>query len=231
MTLPVNINELINGHTVEWDRIEILSFPGPMPPVDNKMLQKERIVAREYRNRKIGGFLKELKLTEGRGTGIPIIHSELEKNGSPPPVFETDDDRSYFLCTIKIHPLANQPKPKRAKDVTKDKLLNIKSLKEADSYLRSSDEQKWTKDEPKILNMVNDLYLEILEYCIYPKTREEIFRRVKIYNNSRNFRNYIKPIIDLGWLELTMPDKPTSRNQKYITSEIAKQLVKPKEKV
>jgi ATP-dependent DNA helicase RecG len=55
----------------------------------------------DYRNRKIGGFLKELNLTEGRGTGIPIIHSELNNNGSPPPIFETDEC-TYFLCTIKM---------------------------------------------------------------------------------------------------------------------------------
>ncbi|MDO8897221.1 MAG: ATP-binding protein [Bacteroidales bacterium] len=60
---------------------------------------------REYRNRKLGSFLKELKLTEGRGTGLPIIYRSLEVNGSPPPLFETDDDRSYFLCTLVIHPL------------------------------------------------------------------------------------------------------------------------------
>ena len=56
------------------DKIEILSFPGPVPPVDFKVLKtKRRIVAREYRNRRIGDFLKELQLTEGRGAGVPAI--------------------------------------------------------------------------------------------------------------------------------------------------------------
>ncbi|MBA7540509.1 hypothetical protein ES705_32808 [subsurface metagenome] len=91
-----------------------------MPPVDKEMLKKERIITREYRNRKLGGFLKELKLTEGRGTGIPIIYERLEINGSPPPVFETDDDRSYFLSIIKIHPLAQLVELQGTKDVTKD---------------------------------------------------------------------------------------------------------------
>jgi ATP-dependent DNA helicase RecG len=51
---------------------------------------------RKYRNRRIGEFLKELHLTEGRTTGIPCILKSLEKNGSPKPVFETDDERSYL---------------------------------------------------------------------------------------------------------------------------------------
>lgn len=52
---------------IHKDKIEILSFPGPMPPINQAMLKKQRVIARDYRNRKIGGFLKELKLTEGRG--------------------------------------------------------------------------------------------------------------------------------------------------------------------
>lgn len=79
------------------DKIEILSLPGPVPPVDvNVLKSKRRIVAREYRNRRIGDFLKELQLTEGRGTGFPAIYDALEANGSPKPVFETDDDSTYF---------------------------------------------------------------------------------------------------------------------------------------
>jgi len=86
------------------DRIEILSFPGPVPPVDNKMLKKEKIIARDYRNRRIGDFLKELHLTEGRATGIPKIRIAMKKNGSPEPVFETDEDKTYFLTRLSIHP-------------------------------------------------------------------------------------------------------------------------------
>ncbi|WP_178989496.1 RNA-binding domain-containing protein [Winogradskyella schleiferi] len=82
------------------DKIEILSYPAPVPPVTNKVLEtKKRIVARDYRNRRIGDFLKELRLTEGRGTGFPSIYNAMEENGSPAPTFETDDE-SYVLVTL-----------------------------------------------------------------------------------------------------------------------------------
>ncbi len=62
------------------DKIEVLSYPGPVPPVDAQILhQQRRIVARDYRNRRIGDFLKELELTEGRGTGFPTIYRAMEK--------------------------------------------------------------------------------------------------------------------------------------------------------
>src|SRR5690606_9644106 len=85
------------------DKIEILSYPGPVPPVNAKILKSQkRVVAREYRNRRIGDFLKELHLTEGRGTGFPTIYRAMERNGSPKPVFETDDS-TYVLVTLPIH--------------------------------------------------------------------------------------------------------------------------------
>jgi ATP-dependent DNA helicase RecG len=43
-------------------------------------------------------------MTEGRGTGIPTIRSEMAKNGSPEPLFETDEDYSFFITTLPIHP-------------------------------------------------------------------------------------------------------------------------------
>ena len=114
------------------------------------------------------------------------------------------------------------------KDTTQDKELKISSLEDVDRYLRSLDDLRWDKEEPKIKSKVDDLFLRVLTYCVRPKTREEIFEHVEIYNNSRNFRNYIKPIVDLDWLRLTIPDKPTSKNQKYVISYIAKRLVEQK---
>jgi len=67
-------------------------------------MQKGIIRNKRYRNRRIGDFLKELDMTEGRGTGIPIIRKEMAKNGSPEPRFETDDNYSYFITTLPIHP-------------------------------------------------------------------------------------------------------------------------------
>ena len=59
-----------------------------------------KLKARRYRNRRLGDFLKELGLTEGRATGIPTIQKALKDNGSAAAVIETDDDRTYFLMTI-----------------------------------------------------------------------------------------------------------------------------------
>jgi ATP-dependent DNA helicase RecG len=72
-------------------------------------LQAGRAVSRRYRNRRIGEFFKELEMTEGRSTGIPKILKEMAANGSPAPLFETDDDRLSFVIHLPRHPLALVP--------------------------------------------------------------------------------------------------------------------------
>lgn len=89
---------------VEPDRLEILSFPGPDRSVTMEGLKNYRVTNRRYRNRRIGDFLRELHLTEGRNTGFKKILTALENNGSPKPEFETDDDRTYFISRFYPHP-------------------------------------------------------------------------------------------------------------------------------
>lgn len=88
---------------IEADRIEIVSFPGPDRSVTIEGLKSYRVSNRRYRNRRIGDFLKELHLTEGRNTGFKKILDALEANGSPKPEFETDDARTYFITRLFIH--------------------------------------------------------------------------------------------------------------------------------
>lgn len=88
---------------VEKNRIEIVSFPGPDRSVTMEGLKNYRVSNRRYRNRRIGDFLKELHLTEGRNTGFKKIIDALEANGSPKPEFETDEERSYFITRLFIH--------------------------------------------------------------------------------------------------------------------------------
>ena len=86
------------------DRIEILSHPGADRSISIEGLKNYRVSSRRYRNRRIGEFLKELHLTEGRNTGFQKIIWALKANGSPMPIFETDEERTFFLTTFLIHP-------------------------------------------------------------------------------------------------------------------------------
>jgi len=175
---------------IHIDKIEFLSFPGALPPVSNESLKLPRVVARDYRNRRIGDFLKELNLTEGRATGVPKIRSELKKNGSPDAIFEMDAERISFLAILPVNPHFPPETP---------------------PYPTSDDGDKG--------------WLDILLFCITPKSRMQILTKVGVSNQSSNYKRLVQPLLDAGYLELSIPDKPTSRFQRYQTTESGKSLL------
>ena len=86
------------------DRMEIISYPGPVPGIEAAHLSHSASLPPvPARNRRIGEFLKELRLAEGRGTGIPKVRRSMALNGSPPPRFDFDESRSYFRVTLPVH--------------------------------------------------------------------------------------------------------------------------------
>lgn len=87
------------------DRLEVISYPGPVPGIEARHLDGSLpLPPVPARNRRIGELLKELKLAEGRGTGIPKLRRTMQQNGSPPPRFDFDESRSYFRVTLPVHP-------------------------------------------------------------------------------------------------------------------------------
>ena len=87
------------------DRMEVISYPGPVPGIEAKHFEPgARVPPISARNRRIGEMLKELRLAEARGTGIPKVFRAMQQNGSPPPVFDFDAERNYFRVTLPAHP-------------------------------------------------------------------------------------------------------------------------------
>ena len=90
---------------IEPELIRIISFPGIDRSIPQRVIEEgERFSSRYYRNKRLGEFLKELDLSEGKSTGIPTIQEELRNNGSPKARFFTDDDRRAVTVEIPIHP-------------------------------------------------------------------------------------------------------------------------------
>ena len=57
---------------------------------------------------------------------------------------------------------------------------------------------------------------KILIFCQEPHTKAEIAEYCG-YKNTKNFTHkYLRPLLDSGFLQMTLPDKPKSRNQKYV---------------
>ena len=57
----------------------------------------------------------------------------------------------------------------------------------------------------------------ILTFCKEPRSKAEIMAHCG-YKNAKNFTQlHLRPLIENGQLQMTIPDKPRSRNQKYVT--------------
>ena len=97
------------------ESIEVTSHPGFDRSITEDNIKKYHIRARTYRNRRIGDFLKELKLIEGRNTGFPNALSALRANGSPLLRFEMPPGREWLSVTIPIHPAFLPQKQKNDK--------------------------------------------------------------------------------------------------------------------
>lgn len=59
---------------------------------------------------------------------------------------------------------------------------------------------------------------QILSFCSLPRSKKEIAEFCG-YRDLRNFTlHYINPLLETGQLVMTIPEKPKSRNQRYVTS-------------
>ena len=256
------------------EAIEIISYGGPDPSIRKDDLNNGIIRARRYRNRRIGEYLKELNLTEGKGTGIPTIKRALSLNGSKPAVYDTDgDERRFFIVIIPVHEVflwqesnidkeeSNIDKEesnidKEESDIDKgesdidkgesdidkpesdiDKEESNIDKQKSDIDKQKSDIDKEESDIDKQKRLLENLHkvlslnykkeykmqvlkrmLDILIYCNVPKTKMEILKHIGLTKHTKNFKEYIEPMVEMGFMKRTIPEIPSSRNQKYITT-------------
>jgi ATP-dependent DNA helicase RecG len=183
--------------TVTPDRMEILSLPGPDWSISDENLEKRVLVSRRYRNRRIGDFLKELDIVEGRNTGVPLIIRSMENNGSALPIFETDDQRSYFLTILPIHP-----------SFAKRHFITIErvSLPDQTGKRRKRDELR---------RMVLALLRETGGLSM-----NELSAALGYAKRTNTLRDVVMDMMEKDELCYLYPDKPKSRNQKITLNEL-----------
>jgi len=71
------------------------------------------------------------------------------------------------------------------------------------------------QDNAQVTDQV-DRAEKIIEFCVQPKSREEIQSFVGIAHREHFRAKILKPLLDSGRLKMTIPDKPNSRNHKYV---------------
>ena len=181
--------------TITPEKMEILSHPGPDRSITDEHLENRVLISRRYRNRRIGDFLKELDIVEGRNTGVPLIVSSMKNNGSGLPIFETDEERSYFLTLLPVHPYF---------------------LKEPDTIVHEQaekDSSRRTRDE------LHGLIIQLLKEQGNLSTNEIAvalgYRRL-----TNTLRAIVSEMLKTGEVVYLYPEKPKSRNQKICLTDM-----------
>ena len=77
------------------------------------------------------------------------------------------------------------------------------------------DPREQDKDQVKEQDKEQATIQDLIQFCSVPRSRKEMQEFMGL-TGRRNFsEKYISPLISAGKIEMTVPDKPNSRNQKY----------------
>lgn len=177
------------------DRIEILSR-GHLPPKQTV----EGFFAGESVpvNQKLSDIFLQLHISERSGRGIPKITElygedciELRENSIVVTIpFERLEIKAYA-------PVDDENVPDR----TEIPPVGIK--------IPSDRSENPLLKEPGIEE-------RILRFCTEAKNIQEIMEHLG-YRDKKTVRKYLSPLLQQGRISMTIPDKPNSKNQKYIT--------------
>lgn len=170
---------------IENDKIEITSIPGPDRSITDKDIENFQMRSRRYRNRRIGDFLKDLHLVEGRNTGIPTAIKAIKENGSPLPTLLTDEDRSFFSVIIPIH----------SEFLTLSQTKNLNNSPVKQTVKRSQEQIKeLILEELSVMSMSSGELYKKLGYSGNPsktfkKCINDLITESKIYYSSDNIQD------------------------------------------
>ena len=143
--------------------------------------------------------------------------------------FENDETLNEFIVTVERRNAGEngaqtdreddrEDRDKRDEE-TKDNSLVTKLIEKQETSKRDRDGTEETEDGSRIMHtpyrLLTGVQKDIIQFCSIPRTAKEIMDHIGYYNNSKNMTAYVKPLLEMGYLEMTEPEKPNSKNQKY----------------
>ncbi len=147
------------------------------------------------KNPNIASVFRMLDLAEQIGSGTMKLCKYCKAYGGSEPIML---DENNFKFTLPINVFETKYKVDNDIDVTKNHIE--------------------TPQEPH-KNTTRTPQDNILNFCKEPKSLKEIMEFINL-KDKKSFKNlYLTPLIQQYKLSMTIPDKPTSKYQKYITIE------------
>ena len=213
--------------SIEPHRISILSYSGPERSISDEDLREAKVLrSRRYRNRRLGEFLKELNLAEGRATGVPTIQRELENNGSSCAIIKTDEHRSFFLIDIPCHSVKSENLKQNKESVQTllakmDKKGFFRQVSQLilDISLQTEEVEKINFPNVEMLNRMLVIMLTLREQL----SLQQLAERTK--ESHSLVRRAVRWLLDVKLVDMSSPDNPNSNKQKYMLSSLGSDIL------
>ena len=184
------------------DRIDIRSTPGPVPGIDLDQLQPGGTPPLvPPRNPRIGELFKEIGLAEKRLTGLGKVYEAMERNGSPPPRFHFDEQRTFFQATLFAHSWQSAESAIR-------KAGELRALGRPDEA-RDALESAWRGD-PASHVLAEELIRQLVAGGDLDRAEPMIETALSMDPGSR------RPEVIVPWLEALVADGQGDRVQRFL---------------
>jgi len=185
------------------DRVDIVS-PGGLPAG----MTVDDLGAKSIpRNPLLFGMLHRMDAVEHIGSGIRRIRDLCRDYGVAAPVFDVGE---HWVTTTFGRPV-QQPE--------NDYFPQVREPQAAYTAGRESGNLAALPRQLDGLTaqVTAQVTAQAILFCTRPRSAREIMSLLGL-KHPKTFRlNYLKPLLESGWLEMTLPGKPTSPNQKYRT--------------
>ena len=203
------------------NRIEIHS-PGLLP--EGVSMESIKHGASVPRNKLLFNHGINLLPYTGAGSGITRA-----LKFTPDIKFENDETLNEFIVTVERRNTGEngaqtdrdddrEDRDKRDKE-TKDNSLVTRRIENQGTSKRDRVGTEEAEDGSRIMHtpyrLLTSVQKDIIQFCSIPRTAKEIMDHIGYYNNSKNMTAYVRPLLEMGYLEMTEPEKPNSKNQKY----------------
>lgn len=203
------------------NRIEIHS-PGLLP--EGVSMESIKHGASVPRNKLLFNHGINLLPYTGAGSGITRA-----LKFTPDIKFVNDETLNEFVVTVERRNVGEteakndrysdrEDRDKRDEE-DRDNSLSSKYIGNIEATKRDNDGAEETEDRARVVRtpykQLPSVQKNIIQFCAIPRTAKEIMDHIGYYNNSKNMTTYVRPLLEMGYLEMTEPDKPKSKNQKY----------------
>ena len=181
------------------NRIEIHS-PGLLP--EGVSLESIKHGASVPRNKLLFNHGINLLPYTGAGSGITRA-----LKFTPGIRFVNDETLNEFVVTVE-----------RANDRVDDRDDRDKQLKNSDlqNGIIQKNDREYRDGSPYVsYKVLGGVQKNIIQFCSVPRSAREILEHIGYSYHPTHITKFIKPLLQMGFLEMTEPDKPNSKNQKY----------------